>query len=73
MQAARTEFRSGDTATQVTGACSSSVNARPVRQSKRRTVPSTLPATISALRLGAAGGHRARKAATLLPGPPQPQ
>ena len=36
--------------TQVTGWCSSSVKRRPMRTSNRRTLPSTLPARISALR-----------------------
>ena len=47
--------------TQVTGWCSSSVNRRPMRTSKRRTLPSTLPARISAL-------HRSAAAATAAAG-----
>ena len=49
VQAASRQFPSRDTAQQVTGACSSSTKTRPMRTSKRRTLPSTLAATISAL------------------------
>lgn len=47
VHAASTQCPSRDTATPVTAAWSSSVNTRPMRASKRRTVPSTLPATTS--------------------------
>ena len=53
-QLARTQLPSCDSARLVTGLCSWSAHSAPARASKRRTLPSTLPARISALQ-GACG------------------
>ncbi len=49
-QAASRQLPSRDSARLVTGRRSSSVVTQPARRSKQRTLPSTLAATISALR-----------------------